>query len=127
VAAAWAGPEQCDIARFRQIVGSFAPTPPMPGVSPWALADPAPFPAQLAKEGIDARVEIVTLGFSFDDLASVWEALAGVTVAQLPAEQRQEAQAAVMAAMWPHGDGLRHFRNATHFITGLRSRSFRNE
>jgi ubiquinone/menaquinone biosynthesis C-methylase UbiE len=120
VAAAWAGQEQCDIMRFQQIVGSFAPTPPVPGVSPWALADPAPFLAQLAEEGIDAQVETVTLGFSFDDFASVWEALAGVTVAQFAAEQRQEAQAAVMAAMWPHGDGPRHFRNSTHFITGQR-------
>src|SRR5262245_52027512 len=106
--------------RFQQIVGSFAPTPPVPGVSPWALADPAPFLAKLAEEGIDAQVETVTLGFSFDHFASVWEALAGVTVAQLAAEQRQEAQAAVMAAMWPHGDGPRHFRNSTHFITGRR-------
>jgi SAM-dependent methyltransferase len=74
----------------------------------------------MADAGIDARVETATIGFSFDDFASVWEALAGVTVAQLAAEQRQEAQAAVMAAMWPHGDGPRHFRNATHFITGRR-------
>jgi SAM-dependent methyltransferase len=120
VAAAWAGPEQCDIARFQQIVGSFAPTPPVPGVSPWALADPAPFLAQLADAGIDAQVETATLGFSFDDFASVWEALAGVTVAQLGVEQRQQAQAAVIAAMWPQGDGPRHFRNSTHFITGRR-------
>ncbi len=120
VAAAWAGPEQCDIARFQQIVGGFAPTPPVPGVSPWALADPAPFLAQLADAGVDARVETVTLGFTFDDFASVWEALAGVTVAQFTPGQRQEAQAAVMAAMWPHGNGPRHFSNATHFITGKR-------
>ena len=120
VAAAWAGPEQCDIARFQQIVGGFAPTPPVPGVSPWALADPAPFLAQLADAGVDARVETATLGFTFDDFASAWEALAGVTVAQFTPEQMQEAQAAVMAAMWPHGDGPRHFSNAIHFITGQR-------
>jgi enediyne biosynthesis protein CalE5 len=120
VAAVWAGPEQCDIARFQQIVSSFAPTPPVPGVSPWALADPTPFLAQLTDAGIDARVETVTLEISFDDFASVWESLAGVTVAQLEAEQRQVAQAAVLAAMWPHGDGPFNFRNATHFITGQR-------
>jgi len=28
--------------------------------------------------------------------------------------------AAVMAAMWPHGDGPRHFRNMTQFIVGQR-------
>ncbi|MGH9768298.1 MAG: class I SAM-dependent methyltransferase [Blastocatellia bacterium] len=119
-AAVWAEPEQCDIARFQQIASSFAPAPPVPAVSPWALADPAPFLSQLADAGIDARVETATLGFSFDDFASVWEALAVVTVAQLAPEQRQGAQAAVMAAMWPHGDGPRHFSNATHFITGQR-------
>ena len=120
VAAVWAGPEQCDIARFQQIASGFAPTPPVPGVSPWALADPAPFLSQLADAGIDARVETETLGFSFDDFASAWETLAGVTIAKLAPELQQEAQAAVMAAMWPHGDGPRDFRNMTHFITGLR-------
>ena len=120
VVAVWAGAEQCDIVRFQQIAGNFAATPPVSGVSPWALADPAPFLVQLADAGIDARVETETLGFSFDDFASAWEALAGVTIAQLTPEQQQEAQAAVMATMWPHGDGPRHFRNMTHFITGQR-------
>src|SRR5215475_12139847 len=120
VAAAWAGAEQCDIVRFQQIASSFAPAPPVPGVSPWALADPTPFLDQLADAGIDARVEAETLGFSFDDFASAWETLAGVTITQLAPEQRQEAQAAVMAAMWPNGDGPRDFRNVTHFITGRR-------
>src|SRR5215510_2081878 len=66
VAAVWSWPEQCDIARFQQIASGFAPTPPVPGVSPWALADPAPFLSQLADAGIDAQVETETLGFSFD-------------------------------------------------------------
>src|SRR5262249_21799946 len=90
VAAVWAGPEQCDIVRFQQIASSFAPTPPVPGVSPWALADPAPFLVQLADAGIDARVETETLGFSFDDFALAWETMAGVTIAQLAPEQQQE-------------------------------------
>jgi len=120
VAAVWAGAEQCDIVRFQQIAGSFAPTPPVSGVSPWALADPAPFLVQLADAGIDARVETETLGFSFDDFASAWDALAGVTIAQLTPEQQQELQAAVMATMWPQGDGPRRFRNMTHFIIGQR-------
>jgi SAM-dependent methyltransferase len=120
VAAVWAGPEQSDIVRFQQIASAFAPTPPVPGVSPWALADPSPFLIQLTEAGIDARVETETLGFSFDGFASAWETLAGVTLTQLPPERQQEAQAAVMAAMWPNGDGPRDFRNLTHFITGQR-------
>src|SRR5215213_4240152 len=63
VAAVWAGPEQCDIVRFQQIAGSFAPPPPVPGVGPGALADPSPFLAQLEAAGIDARVETEILGF----------------------------------------------------------------
>jgi SAM-dependent methyltransferase len=120
VASVWAGPEQCDIARFQRIASSFAPVPPVPGVSPWALGEPAPFLAQLADAGIDARVETETLSFSFDDFASAWETLSGVTIAQLALDVQQQARAAVMAAMWPQGDGPRYFRNATHFITGQR-------
>ncbi|MCI0591581.1 MAG: methyltransferase domain-containing protein [Gammaproteobacteria bacterium] len=120
VVAVWAGAEKCDIVRFQQIASSFAPTPPVPNVSPWALADPAPFLVQLAEAGIDARVETETLGFSFDDFALAWKTLAGVTVGQLPPERQQEAGAAVMAEMWPNGDGPRYFRNEAHFITGQR-------
>jgi len=120
VAAVWAGPEQCDIVRFQQTAGRFAPTPPVPGVGPGALADPTSFLAQLADAGIEARVETETLGFDFGDFASAWDVLAGVTTAQLPPERQQEAKAAVLATMWPRGDGPRHFRNVTQFIVGRR-------
>lgn len=120
VAAVWAGPEQCDIVRFQQTAGRFAPTPPVSGVGPGALADPTPFLAQLAEAGIDAYVETETLGFDFADFTSAWEVLAKVTTAQLAPERQQEAKAAVLAAMWPHGDGPRHFRNLTQFIVGQR-------
>ena len=118
VAAVWAGPEACDIVLFQQIAGRFAGPPPVPGVSPGALADPTPFLGQLAAVGIEAHVERETLGFDFDTFAAVWDALAGVTTTHLPPERQQEAQAAVMAAMYPHGDGPRHFRNTTQFILG---------
>jgi SAM-dependent methyltransferase len=121
VAAAWAGPERCDIVLFQQIAGRFAP-PPAPGVGPGALADPAPFLAQLADAGIAAGVETETLGFEFADFASAWEVLAGVTAANLPPERQQEAQAAVQAAMWPDPQRPRHFRNVTQFIVGERRR-----
>ncbi len=73
---------------------------------------------QLADVGVDARVETEVLGFDVDDFASAWDILAGVTTAALAPERREEAKAAVRGAMWPRGDGPRHFRNTTLFIVG---------
>jgi SAM-dependent methyltransferase len=120
VASVWAGPEQCDIVLFQQTAGKFAGPPPVPGVGPGALADPAPFLAQLAAAGIEARVETETLGFDFPSFGSAWDALAGVTTAQLPEDRRQEAKNEVKAVMYPNGDGPRRFRNTTQFIVGRR-------
>jgi ubiquinone/menaquinone biosynthesis C-methylase UbiE len=118
VAAVWAGPDDCDIVRFQQTAGRFAPDPPVADVGPGALAKTAPFLAQLAEEGIRARVDTELLGFDFDNFQSAWEVLAAVTTAALPAERREEAQSAVRRLMWPAGDGPRHFRNLTQFIVG---------
>lgn len=118
VAAVWGAPEQCDIVMFQQTAGKFAPPPPVPGVGPGALANPAPFLEQLARVGIDARVETEELGFDFDTFELAWEVLAGVTTAKLAPERRQEAKAAVQAVMWPQGHGPRHFRNVTQFVVG---------
>jgi SAM-dependent methyltransferase len=120
VAAVWAAPETCDIVLFQQTAGRFAGPPPVPDVGPGALADPTPFLRQLAEAGIEARTERETLGFDFETFGAAWEALAGVTTAQLPPERRREAQAAVMAAMYPEGDAPRRFRNTTQFIVGHR-------
>lgn len=121
VAAVWAGPQECDIVRFQQTAGRFAPAPPVAGVGPGALSDPAPVLAQLAAAGIGARIERETLGFDVPDFATAWALLAGVTAAQLPPERQRAAQEAVLALMWPAGDGPRHFRNVTQFIVGLRT------
>jgi len=120
VASVWAGPDSCDIVLFQQTAGQFAPPPPVPGVGPGALADPQSFLQDLARAGIDAHVETEVLGFDFDDFASAWDTLAGVTTAMLPLERQQEAQAAVKAAMWPDTDEPRHFDNTTQFVIGLR-------
>ena len=103
---------------FQQTAGRFAPTPPVPGVGPGSLADPAVFLAQLAEAGIVASVETEELGFDFPSFDLAWEVLAGVTTAQLAPEKQQEAKAAVQAAMWPGGRGSRHFRNVTQFLVG---------
>jgi SAM-dependent methyltransferase len=118
VAAVWAGPERCDIVLFQQTAGKFAPAPPVSGVGPGALADPAAFLEQLTRVGINARAEAEELAFTFDRFELAWEVLAGVTTAQLAPERQQEAKEAVQAVMWPHGDGSRPFRNTTQFIVG---------
>lgn len=120
VAAVWAGPERADIVRLQQIAGSFAPKPPVDGVGPGAMADPGPFLAQLADAGIDARVESEITEFAFDDFASAWAVLAGVTAARIEPERLEPAKAAVRAEMWPQGDGPRRFRNETQFFFGVR-------
>jgi len=118
VGAVWSGPENCDIVLFQQTAGRFAPTPPVSGVGPGALADAEPFLDQLAGCGIRARVETEVLGFDFHDFDSAWDALAGVTTAQLPPERQEEAKAAVREAMWPDPAAARRFRNTVQYIVG---------
>lgn len=118
VAAVWAGSESSDIVLFQQTAGRFADAPPVPGVGPGALADPSDFIDQLAAAGLDAVAGVEVLGFEFPDFESAWNALAGVTTAQLSPQRKQEAKDAVRDAMYPDGDGFRRFENATHYIVG---------
>jgi SAM-dependent methyltransferase len=120
VAAVWAAPDACDIVLFQQTAGSFAPTPPVAGVGPGALADPQQFLDELDDAGIDARVDVEMLGFEFPNFERAWDVLAGVTTAQLSPQRREEARAAVREAMWAQPAMSRHFRNATQFIVGQR-------
>ena len=123
VAAVWAGPADCDIVRFQQAAGSFAPPPPVADVGPGALADTRPLLAELSEVGVHARVETELLGFDVDDFESAWAILAGVTTAAIEPERREEAKAAVRGLMWRRGDGPRHFRNLTQFIAGQKAAS----
>ena len=121
VAAVWAGPERADIVLLQQTAGSFAPEPPVPGVGPGALGDPASFLAQLVGAGLKVQVETETVEFTFDNFESAWDALAAVTASRLEPERAEAAKAAVRKTMWPKGDGSRCFRNETHFIIGHRT------
>ncbi len=118
IASVWGGPNECDIVRFQQTAGRFAGPPPVAGVGPGALADPSPLLQQLAEAGLKAHVETQVLGFDFPDFHSAWAALAGVTTANLPLDQQQAAQRAVLQEMYPDGDGPRHFENLTQFVIG---------
>ena len=73
-------------------------------------------------EDVSALGETEALSFDFPDFASAWDVLAGVTTSALEAGRREDAKAAVRAAMWPDGDGPRHFRNLTQFLVGRRQR-----
>ena len=116
VAAVWAGPDQADIVKFQQIAGGFAPKPPVDGVGPGSLADPAPFLKQLSEVGLRVHLETETTRFHFSDFSSAWNALAAVTTAALDPTIQSQAQSAVREQMWSTGDGPRVFSNATHFI-----------
>lgn len=120
VAAVWAGPEEADIVRFQATAGSFAPTPPVPGVGPGVLGDPTAFLEQLRRAGIDAEVQTKTFTFAVDNFELAWEVLAGVTTAQLAPERRQAAKDAVQELMWEDPTAARTFRNTTQFIVGRR-------
>ena len=120
VAAAWAGPETADIVLFQQTAGSFAPTPPVKGVGPGALADPQPFLAQLAAVGLTASCETEITSFQFSSFADAWAALAGVTTATLETSIQDQAKAAVIDRMWRKPSSPREFRNATHFFTATK-------
>ena len=101
--------------------GSFAPEPPVPGVGPGALGDPASFLTQLVDAGLKAHVDTTTVEFTFDNFESAWDALAAVTASRLEPERAEAAKAAVRKTMWPKGDGSRCLRNETHFIIGHRT------
>ena len=118
VGAVWAGPKLCDLVRFQQIAGSYSDAPPVPGVGPGALADPTEFLQQLSDVGFTVHVETENLGFDIDSFALTWDVFAGVTTARLSPDFKQKAREAVMAEMWPDGEGPRHFNNGTQFITG---------
>jgi enediyne biosynthesis protein CalE5 len=122
VAAVWGGRDECDVVLFQETAGLFAGPPPVSEVGPGALADPSEFREQLADAGIKTFVEREILGFDFSDFHSAWQALAGVTAAQLPLDQQHQAQQVVMEAMYPSGDAPRHFRNLTQFIMGRMQR-----
>ena len=121
VAAAWAGPENADIVLFQQTAGSFAPTPPVQGVGPGALADPEPFLAQLAGVGLTGSYDTEITSFRFSNFADAWTALAGVTTAALDTSIQNQAKAAVINCMWANPSSPREFRNATHYITATKS------
>ncbi|HEX2897865.1 MAG TPA: class I SAM-dependent methyltransferase [candidate division Zixibacteria bacterium] len=122
VASVWAGPEQCDLIKFQQTAGSFAPKPPVKGVGPGALADPEPFIRQLSDAGLKAKFETEITELQFDNFQSAWDAMANVSVLGIDEETREKAKSAVRDIMWPKADKPRIFRNAAHYISAVKVR-----
>jgi len=120
VAAVWGGPDVCDLVRFQSTIGRFAPSPPVPGVGPGALADPSPFVEQLAQAGIAVRVELANCDFAFDSLDSAWDIVASVTASQMTTDEVARAKAALRDEMWPEANHPREFRNQALFLVGAR-------
>ena len=116
VASVWAGPDETDIVQFQQTAGSFAPTPPVKGVGPGALADPTTFLMQLEAAGLEARCEKEITTFQFANFQDAWNALAGVTTAALDTEIQERAKVAVKELMWSNESSPREFRNVTQYI-----------
>ena len=104
------------------MAGSFAPTPSVDGVGPGALANPSLFLAQLSEAGLRVHVEKDITRFHFADFDSAWNALAGVTTADLEQAVQDRARSAVRERMWSAGNGPREFRNETQFIIANRIR-----
>jgi SAM-dependent methyltransferase len=121
VAAVWSAPDRSDFIRLQQIAGSFAPEPPVPGAGPGALGNPAPFLALLAEAGITAQTEEFEVTFEFKNLDEAWTTFAGVTAAQLSPELQDQAKSAILAELYPNGDGPRQYKNICILITGNRN------
>lgn len=120
IASVWAGAEEADIVQFQQTAGGFAPTPPVKGVGPGALADPNAFLSQLEAAGLTARCERETTAFQFANFQDAWDVLAGVTTAALEPDIQERAKSAVCEIMWSDVGSPREFRNATQFITATK-------
>jgi SAM-dependent methyltransferase len=121
IAAVWGGPSEADIVKFQQTAGGFAPTPPVQGVGPGALADPSEFLSQLRGAGLDPKCEKLTTAFEFANFQDAWNALAGVTTVTLEPNVQEQAKAAVRKLMWPDAEAPQTFRNSTQLIYATKS------
>lgn len=122
VACVWARPEICDLVKFQQTAGSFAPKPPVKGVGPGALADPVPFINQLTEAGLNARFETEITELQFENFQLAWDAVANVSVLGIDEETREKAKSAVREIMWPNADEPRIFRNSAHYISAIKAK-----
>jgi ubiquinone/menaquinone biosynthesis C-methylase UbiE len=120
VAAVWAPPERCDIMRFQKTVGMHAPEPPVKGVGPATMANPAKFLELLARHGIEARVEEGACDWSHPNLQHTWDTFAAVTAERMSEEQIVAAREAIKSDMWPEPDSPRKFKNTVLYIVGTK-------
>ena len=120
VASVWGPPEQCDIVQFQRLVGSFAPEPPVKGVGPGALADPALFLELLKRNGVAARVQQEVVTWGHPNLQHAWDTFTSVTALRMSPEQQEAARAAIVKHMWPDPAAPRTFHNLVQYIVGFK-------
>ncbi len=120
VASVWGPSEQCDIVRFQRLVGSFAPEPPVKGVGPGALADPAIFLELLKRNDVAARVQPEVVTWGHPNLQHAWDTFTSVTALRMSPEQQAAARAAIVQEMWPAPDSPRTFHNLVQYIVGFK-------
>jgi len=119
-ASVWGPPEECDIVRFQRLVGAFAPEPPVKGVGPGALADPALFLELLSRNGVAARVQQEVVTWGHPNLQHAWDTFTSVTALRMAPEQQDKARAAVIQQMWPDPTAPRVFHNMVQYIVGFK-------
>ncbi len=118
VASVWTGEETSDLVRFRAILRSFVPPPPMDGLGAGALADPSLLLAPLADHGVTTETTTRDYSYRFPNLDTMWDALVTPTSGHLEPETIAAMHRAVVEQMWPEPDQPRDFRNRAILITG---------
>jgi ubiquinone/menaquinone biosynthesis C-methylase UbiE len=118
VAAVWAPPERCDFIRFQKTVGMHAPDPPVKGIGPSTMANPAKFLELLSSHGIEAHVEEGACDWSHPNLQHTWDTFAAVTAERMSDEQISEAKEAIKKDMWPEPESPREFKNTVLYLVG---------
>lgn len=120
VVAVWAPPERCEFIRFQKTVGAHGPEPPVKGVGPSTMWNPAKFQELLASHGIEARVEEGACDWSHPNLQHTWDTFASVMAERMSDDQIAAAKEAIKSDMWPEPDSPHEFKNTVLYLVGTK-------
>lgn len=118
VAACWAPAEECDIVRLQRTAGAHAPEPPVKGVGPASMANPEPFLALLAANGVAAHVERETVTWQHPSLQDALDTFLPVTASRMTEEQLRACKEELLRTMWGGKDGERTLVNGVIYLVG---------